>query len=72
VTTPSPGPYPALELARALDRRLVDDDLARAIRTALDAPPDDYAARAAALLAPYRRWAFDATVRDEVLPVLLG
>jgi hypothetical protein len=72
VTTPSPGPYPALELARALDRRLVDDDLARAIRTALDAPPDDYAARAAALLAPYRRCAFEATVRDEVLPVLLG
>jgi hypothetical protein len=72
VTTPSPGPYPALELARKLDPRLVDDALAPAIRTALDAPPDDYAARAAALLAPYRRSAFEATVRDEVLPVLLG
>ena len=38
VTTPSPGPYPALDLARALDARLVGDDLAAAIRLALDAP----------------------------------
>ncbi len=38
VTTPSPGPYAALPIARALDARLVDDDLAGAIRTALDDP----------------------------------
>ena len=53
VTTPAPGPYPALELARALDPRLVGEDLGRALRTALDGPAADYAARAAELLAPF-------------------
>lgn len=72
VSTPGGGPYPALALARALDPRLVSDDLADAIRTALDAPPDHYAERAAALLAPYRRAAFAAAVRERVLPVLLA
>ena len=38
VTTPSPGPYPALGLARRLDPRLVSDDLAPALRAALDDP----------------------------------
>ncbi|HEX4804374.1 MAG TPA: hypothetical protein VFU94_00615 [Conexibacter sp.] len=71
VSAPASGPYPALALARALDPRLVSDDLAGAIRAALDAPPGDYAERAAALLAPYRRAAFDATVREQVLPALL-
>lgn len=71
VTTPAPGPYPALALARQLDARLVADDLATAIRAALDAPGDDYAQRAAALLAPFRQAAFEATVRDRVLPALL-
>lgn len=72
VSAPASGPYPALALARALDPRCVDEDLASAIRAALDAPPDDYAMRAAALLAPYRRDAFAAAVRERVLPVLLG
>lgn len=72
VTTPGGGPYPARALARALDPALVGEDLAAAIRAALDAPADDYAERAAALLAPYRRAAFDATVREQVLPALLG
>lgn len=72
VTTPAPGPYPALALARRLDPRLVGDDLAGSIRTALDTPAADYAVRAAALLAPYRREAFEASVRDRVLPALLG
>jgi hypothetical protein len=73
VTTPSPGPYPALALARELDPACVDEDLARAIRAGLDAPPDDgYAERALALLAPHRLAAFEATVREQVLPVLLG
>ncbi len=72
VSAPAGGPYPALALARALDPRSVSEDLAAAIRAALDAPPDGYAARAAALLAPYRREAFAATVRERVLPVLLG
>ena len=72
VSTPAPGPYPALALARSLDPRCVDDDLASATRTALDAPPDDYAERATALLAPYRQTAFEASVRERVLPALLG
>jgi hypothetical protein len=71
VTTPGGGPYPARELARTLDPALVSDDLATAIRTALDAPADDYAERALELLTPYRRAAFDATVREQVLPALL-
>jgi hypothetical protein len=71
VSTPASGPYPALALARALDARCVSEDLATAIRTALDAPSVDYGERAAELLAPYRRAAFDATVRERVLPVLM-
>ena len=66
--TPAPGPYAALPIARALDARLVGDDLAGALRTALDDPAPGYAARALAALAPYRRAAVDATVRDELLP----
>jgi hypothetical protein len=72
VTTPAAGAYPALALARRLDARCVGDDLAAAIRAALDAPPDDYAQRAATLLAPYRQATFEATVRERVLPALLG
>jgi hypothetical protein len=71
VSTPSPGPYPALALARELDPRLVDDDLARAIRVALDDPVAGYAERAAQLLAPFGRAAVDRTVADDVLPRLL-
>lgn len=72
VTTPAPGPYPALALARELDPALVSDDLAPAIRAALDAPDDDYAERALALLEPFRRATFEATVAEKVLPALLG
>ena len=57
MTTAAPGPYAALPLARALDRRFVPDDdggLAAALRAALDGPADDYAERALALLEPYR------------------
>jgi glycosyltransferase involved in cell wall biosynthesis len=36
VTTPSPGPYAALPVARELDPRLVTDDLAVGMRAALD------------------------------------
>jgi glycosyltransferase involved in cell wall biosynthesis len=72
VTTPAPGPYAALPLARALDTRFVSDDLGGALRAALDAPPADYAARALEAIAPYRRAAVDATVRDELLPALLS
>ncbi len=75
VTTPAPGPYAALPLARALDPRLVPADaagLADALRTALDAPPDGYPARAAALLEPFTDAAIDARIARELLPRLLG
>jgi hypothetical protein len=72
VTNAAPGPYAALALARGLDGRLVGDDLAGALRVALDEPAEGYAARALEALAPYRRAAVDATVRDELLPALLS
>jgi glycosyltransferase involved in cell wall biosynthesis len=53
VTTDAPGPYEARELARRLDPRLVGDDLARALRTALDDPAAGYAERARRMLEPY-------------------
>jgi hypothetical protein len=71
VTAPAPGPYPALDIARRLDPRLVGDDLASAARTALDDPVSGYAARAAELLAPFSRAAVDRTLAREVLPGLL-
>jgi hypothetical protein len=75
VTTAAPGPYAALPLARALDRRLVphaDEGLAAALRAALDDPSPDYAERALAALAPFRRAAVDRTVADDLLPRLLA
>ncbi|HKG38253.1 MAG TPA: hypothetical protein VKB25_04625 [Conexibacter sp.] len=71
VTAPARGPYPALELARQLDEHHVSEDLAAAIRTALDAPTNDYAERAAALLTPYRLATFDQTIAEQTLPALL-
>lgn len=74
VTTAAPGPYAALPLARELDPRLVVEHagaLAAAMRVAIDVPVADYAERAAQLLAPFRRDAVDAIVRDELLPRLL-
>jgi glycosyltransferase involved in cell wall biosynthesis len=71
VTTPSPGPYPALAIGRELDARLVADDLAGAIRHALDDPALDYSERAEPLLASYRSAAVDRTLATEVLPALL-
>ncbi|MGH2868028.1 MAG: glycosyltransferase [Solirubrobacteraceae bacterium] len=72
VTTPAPGPYVALGLARRLDPRLVAEDLAPALRHALDEPRADYAARAAELLAPFHRAAVDRTLAERVLPRLLA
>lgn len=71
VTAPASGPYPAFALARQLDPALAGDDLAAALRRALDAPDGDYAERALALLEPYRRAAFERTVAERVLPALL-
>jgi hypothetical protein len=71
VTTPSPGAYPALALARRLDPRLVSEDLAAALRRALDEPVDGYADRAAELLEPFGRSAVAVTLSERVLPRLL-
>jgi glycosyltransferase involved in cell wall biosynthesis len=80
VTVPSPGAYEALPLARELAPELVAADgsttaLAGALRAGLamtGAELAAYGVRAAALLAPYRRDAVLRTVRDRVLPALLG
>jgi glycosyltransferase involved in cell wall biosynthesis len=71
VTTPAPGPYPALRLARELDPRLVAEDLAPALRAALDDPAPGYAARAAELVAPFSREAVATTLTQHVVPRLL-
>jgi hypothetical protein len=70
-TTPAPGPYPARELARALDPRLVSEDLGAALRAALDDPRPGYAGRAAELIAPFGRAAVVRTLTSDVLPRLV-
>jgi glycosyltransferase involved in cell wall biosynthesis len=72
VTSAAPGPYAALPIARTLDPRLVSEDLAAALRTALDDPPSGYADLALQAIAPYRRAAADAVVSDELVPALLS
>jgi glycosyltransferase involved in cell wall biosynthesis len=72
VTTEAAGPYEALAIARDLDPRLVGDDLAGAIRTALDDPVDGYARHAADALVWHRPQAVDRRVADHLLPRLLG
>jgi glycosyltransferase involved in cell wall biosynthesis len=72
VTTPSPGPYAALPVARELDERLVGEQLVAALRTALDEPIPDYAERALAALSPFRRTMADRLVADQMLSHLLG
>jgi len=72
VTTPAPGPYAALAIARQLDSRLVGDDLAAGLRAALEQPLSDYADRARAALAPFSRAAVDRIVAERLLPRLLG
>jgi len=72
VTTPSPGPYVALPVARTLDPRLVSDDLATAIRVALDDPAPGYRERALEALAPLRPEAVDRVVAEDLLPRLLS
>jgi glycosyltransferase involved in cell wall biosynthesis len=71
VTTPAPGPYAALPIARELDPRLVNEDLVTALRTALDEPAPGYAARALQALAPFSRAAVDRVVAEQLLPRLL-
>jgi glycosyltransferase involved in cell wall biosynthesis len=76
ITVPSPGAYEALPIARALAPELVAADVsAPALATALRAglalqDRERYAERATAAMAPYRREAVLAVVRDEVAPAL--
>jgi hypothetical protein len=72
VSTPAPGPYVALPIARALDPRLVSEDLAPALRTGLEDPLDGYAAAAREALAPFGRGSLDRLVVERLLPRLLG
>lgn len=72
VTTPAPGPYAALPIARALDPRLVVDDLAAGLRCALSQPVADYGERASVALAPFTRESVDRLVAEQLLPRLLG
>ena len=72
VSTPAPGPYAALPIARALDGRLMSEDLEGALRAALHSPMADYATRARTALAPLQRNAVDQLVANELLPRLLA
>jgi glycosyltransferase involved in cell wall biosynthesis len=72
VTTSAPGPYAALPIARQLDPRLVSEDLAPALRAALDDPQADYSSRASEALVPYTREAVDTLVAEQLLPRLLA
>jgi hypothetical protein len=71
VSTPAPGPYVALALARSLDPRLVSADLEGGLRAALFDPSADYAARARQALVPFARAALDRVVAEQLLPRLL-
>ena len=70
VTTPAPGPYAALAIARALDARLIGDSLVGALRCALEDPAPGYNARALAALAPFTRAGVDRVLAGELLPRL--
>jgi hypothetical protein len=80
VTVPSGGAYEALALARELAPELaapaIDADaLALSLRAAFEMESTrahDYRVRAAGLLAAYRPEVLERTIRDEVLPALLG
>jgi Glycosyl transferases group 1 len=72
VTTPAPGPYAALGLARSLDPRLVSEDLGAALRIALDDPAPDHCARVASALSAFMRAASDRVVEEALLPRLLS
>jgi hypothetical protein len=75
VTNAAPGPYAALPLLRAGGLGWIAEpdaaSLAAALRAALDDPAEDYADRALAAIAPFRRAAVDTIVARELLPRLL-
>ncbi|MGH2850535.1 MAG: glycosyltransferase, partial [Solirubrobacteraceae bacterium] len=67
----SPGPsYAALSIARAADPRLVGDDLAGAIRVALDDPLPGYGAAVAPLLERFSPASVYRLVAERLLPAL--
>jgi glycosyltransferase involved in cell wall biosynthesis len=72
VTTPAPGPYAALGIARRLDPRLVGEDLDSALRCALEDPLPGYAERARAAIAPFSMRTIDGLVAEQLLPRLLA
>jgi len=72
VSTPAPGPYAALEIARRLDGRLIGEQLLQGLRAAFDEPSPGYGERALAELAPFSRAAIDERVAHELLPRLLA
>jgi glycosyltransferase involved in cell wall biosynthesis len=72
-TTPAPGPYAALPIARRLDAGLVEQDLAAALIRALEHPdPARYARRALTELEPLRSAPLDRLIASELLPRLLS
>ncbi len=71
VTTAAPGAYPARDIARAADPRLVGEDLPKAIRLALDDPAGEYASVVARRLAPFTAEAMDRQLADVILPRLM-
>ena len=72
VTTPAPGAYPALDLARASSTPGWSATIWVApLRAALDRPAPGYASRAAELLEPFSRAAVDRHRDETVLPRLL-
>jgi len=71
VSTPAPGPYVALAAARAVDPRLVGEDLAAGLRAALQEPLPGYGERAARALEPFGPAALARVVERELVPRLL-
>lgn len=80
VTTPSPGPFAALPIARELDQRLVADGdspaaLAAALQTAFTRDQDErftYRLRAREGVRAFSREETTRRLREQVLPLLLG
>ena len=70
VTVPSPGAYEALPIARRLAPELVTPHLATGLRALEHIDREDYARRAKAEMAPYRREAVLAVVRDQLARAL--
>jgi|CZKG01.1.fsa_nt_gi glycosyltransferase involved in cell wall biosynthesis len=71
VTTPAPGPYAALSIARGVDARLVGEDIKASLRVALERPRSGYTQRARMALTPFTLESIHQIVAEELLPRLL-